>query len=220
MTTDSAGEITQLESPIDVMYLIHKALRNEANRAIKLVDNMENGGTLQAFKLAFNEWATSLMYHAEQEDKYVTQPLTACTPAIDDPTLGMADRVKGAMLAHEDEMHEELLSGLEEVFAVLNDDIGSTSVITRTKQHLFGQVMNLRIAQEDHLDTEETLVLPMVRRCLTEEQQLLAARELLLDTAADDPRWVINWISESLNEHEKGLLAELEVRFQELPITA
>ena len=45
---DSTNEITRLDSPIDVMYLIHKALRNEANRAIKLVDNMDNGGTLQA----------------------------------------------------------------------------------------------------------------------------------------------------------------------------
>ncbi|MDA0771244.1 MAG: hemerythrin domain-containing protein [Chloroflexi bacterium] len=217
---DSTGEITQFNSPIDVMYLIHKALRHEANRAIKLVDNMDNGGTLQAFKLAFNEWATNLMYHAEQEDKYITVPLIQCTPSLNDPTLGLADKVKGAILAHEDDMHEELLGGLEEVFAVLNDDIGHTSVITRTKQHLFGQVMTLRIVQEDHLDTEEALVLPMVRRCLSEEQQLLAAKELLLDEAADDPRWVINWISESLTEHEQGLLANLESRFQELPVTA
>lgn len=217
---DSTGEITQFNSPIDVMYLIHKALRHEANRAIKLVDNMDNGGTLQAFKLAFNEWATNLMYHAEQEDKYITVPLIQCTPSAGDPTLGLADKVKGAILAHEDDMHEELLGGLEEVFAVLNDDIGHTSVITRTKQHLFGQVMTLRIVQEDHLDTEEALVLPMVRRCLSEEQQLLAAKELLLDEAADDPRWVINWISESLTEHEQGLLANLESRFQELPVTA
>lgn len=217
---DSTGEIIQFNSPIDVMYLIHKALRHEANRAIKLVDNMDNGGTLQAFKLAFNEWATNLMYHAEQEDKYITVPLIQCTPSAGDPTLGLADKVKGAILAHEDDMHEELLGGLEEVFAVLNDDIGHTSVITRTKQHLFGQVMTLRIVQEDHLDTEEALVLPMVRRCLSEEQQLLAAKELLLDEAADDPRWVINWISESLTEHEQGLLANLESRFQELPVTA
>ena len=217
---DSSGEITRLDSPIDVMYLIHKALRNEANRAIELVDKLGNGGTLQAFKLAFNEWATSLMFHADQEDQYVTKPLTACAPSMDDPTLGLVDKVKGAMLAHEDEMHEELLGGLEEVLAVLNEDIGNTSVITRTKQHLFGQVMTLRIVQEDHLDTEETLVLPMVRRCLTDEQQLLAARELLLDKAADDPRWVINWVSESLSEQERGLLAALEERFQELPVTA
>lgn len=216
---DSTGEIAQLDYPIDVMYLIHKAFRQEANKAIKLINDMDNGGTLQAFKLTFNEWATSLMYHAEQEDKYITVPLMACTPPTDDPTLGMADRVKGAMLAHEDEMHEELIGGLEEVFAVLNEDIGHTSVITRTKQHLYGQVMGLRIIQEDHLDTEESLVLPMVRRCLTEEQQLLAARELLLDEAAEDPRWVINWLMDSLSEEEQALLSGLESRFHELSVT-
>jgi len=217
---ESSSEVSKLESPIDVMYLIHKALRNEADRAIKLVDDMENGGTLQAFKLAFNEWATSLMFHAEQEDKYVTIPLLQCTPSADDPSLELADKVKGAMISHEEEMHEELLSGIEDVFAVLNEDIGSTSVITRTKQHLYGQVMTLRIIQEDHLDTEESLVLPMVRRSLSEEQQLLAARALLLDTAADDPRWVINWISESLTKGERALLANLEARFEELPVPA
>ena len=217
---ESSSEVTQLDSPIDVMYLIHKTLRNQADRAIKLVDDMENGGTLQAFKLAFNEWATSLMFHAEQEDKYVTMPLIQCTPSADDPSPGLADKVKDAMITHEEKMHEELLSVLEDVFAVLNEDIGSTSVITRTKQHLYGQVMTLRIVQEDHLDTEEALVLPMVKRCLTDEQQLLAARELLLDNAADDPRWVMNWISESLTDGERVLLANLEARFQALPDTA
>jgi len=176
--------------------------------------------TLQVFKLAFNEWATSLMFHAEQEDKYVTMPLIQCTPSADNPSLGLADKVKDTMITHEEEMHEELLSGLEDVFAVLNEDIGSTSVITRTKQHLYGQVMTLRIVQEDHLDTEEALVLLMVERCLTDEQQLLAARELLLDNAAADPRWVMNWISESLTDGERVLLANLEARFQALPVPA
>ena len=216
----SSSEVTQLESPIDVMYLIHKALRNEADRAIKLIDDMENGGPLQAFKLAFNEWATCLMFHAEQEDKYITVPLIQCTPSADDPSLGLADKVKSTMINQEEETQEELFSGLEDVFAVLNEDIGSTSVITRTKQHLYGQVMTLRIVQEDHLDTEEALVLPMVRRCFTEEEELLAARELLLDTAADDPRWVINWMSESLTDGERVLLANLEARFEKLPIPA
>jgi hypothetical protein len=160
------------------------------------------------------------MFHAEQEDKYVTMPLIQCTPSADDPSLGLADKVKDTMITHEEEMHEELLSGLEDVFAVLNEDIGSTSVITRTKQHLYGQVMTLRIVQEDHLDTEEALVLLMVERCLTDEQQLLAARELLLDNAAADPRWVMNWISESLTDGERVLLANLEARFQALPVPA
>jgi len=80
--------------------------------------------------------------------------------------------------------------------------------------------MTLRIVQEDHLDTEEALVLLMVERCLTDEQQLLAARELLLDNAAADSRWVMNWISESLTDGERVLLANLEARFQALPVPA
>jgi hypothetical protein len=49
---------------------------------------------------------------------------------------------------------------------------------------------------------------------------LLAARELFLDEAADNPRWVINRISESLTELQKGLLANLKTRFQELSLSA
>ena len=47
---ESSSEVTQLDSPIDVMYLIHKALRNEADRAIKLVDDMENGRYFKGFQ--------------------------------------------------------------------------------------------------------------------------------------------------------------------------
>jgi hypothetical protein len=79
----------------------------------------KTAGTLKAFKLAFNEWATSLIFHVEQEDKYVTMPLIQCTTSADDPSLELADKVKDTMITHEEEMHEELLSGLEDVFAVL-----------------------------------------------------------------------------------------------------
>ena len=71
-------------------------------RAIKMVDNMDHGGTLQAFKLAFNERGTILIFHAEQEDKYVTVPLIQYGPSADDPSLRLADKVKSAMINQED----------------------------------------------------------------------------------------------------------------------
>ena len=46
-----ADEKTQLDSPIDVMYLIHKALSGEATRVQRVVEEMEEGDGLQRFYL-------------------------------------------------------------------------------------------------------------------------------------------------------------------------
>ncbi|MEO2142448.1 MAG: hypothetical protein ABGX63_09740, partial [bacterium] len=60
-------EITNLEQPIDAMYLIHKALRGEAERTVELARCLEDGCSVQPFKLAFTAWVTAIMYHAERE---------------------------------------------------------------------------------------------------------------------------------------------------------
>ena len=58
------------------MYLIHKALSTEAAKLEALVKNLEIGGSLQAFILGFSAFTTALVYHAEQEDNYISGPLT------------------------------------------------------------------------------------------------------------------------------------------------
>ena len=121
------------------------------------------------------------------------------------------------MLAQEDELHRELLESVENVLSVLNEEIGRTSIITRTKQHLYGEVVTLRIVQDDHLDTEETVVLPLVRQSMGEREQLKVARGLLIDDSARDERWLIDWVGRALAPCEQQLLANLEARFKELP---
>ncbi len=74
-------EIERLESPIDTIYLIHKALKAEAGNIEDMVDHLDTGASLQPFKLAFNAWATALVYHAEQEERYMTQALNHSLPA-------------------------------------------------------------------------------------------------------------------------------------------
>ncbi|MDP6226747.1 MAG: hypothetical protein QF714_03455 [Dehalococcoidia bacterium] len=204
-----SSEITSLEQPLDVMFLIHKALRAEAVRTEKAVVDLEDGSSLQTFKLAFNSWATALLYHAEAE-------MGADMGKREESEDGEAElsvRVKMALLAQEDAEHEELVEQVQEVLTVLDEDIGATSIITRTKQHLYRQVVSLRITQEDHLESEEALVLPMVRQRLTEEQQLTVARALLIDDQADDPRWIVDWVTRDLSSGEQKLLADLEARF-------
>ena len=204
-----SSEITRLEQPLDVMFLIHKALRAEAIRTEKAVVDLDDGSSLQSFKLAFNSWATALMYHIEAE--MGTDMAIPDVPTDAEPDLAV--RVKSAILAQEDAEHEELVSKVQEVLTVLDGDIGATSIITRTKQHLYREVVALRITQEDHLESEEALVLPMVSQRLTEEQQLTVARVLLIDDQADDPRWIVDWVNRDLSPGEQKLLVDLEARF-------
>ncbi len=104
---------------------------------------------------------------------------------------------------------------VEEVLEVLNEEIGKTSIIERTKQHLYIRVMSLRMAQEDHLETEEALVLPLVREQLNSQEQLEVIKGLLTDEVAEDPRWVIKWVCGKLNPNERELLTQIEARFSE-----
>lgn len=219
-----AEEITLLQHPIDAMYLIHKALRVEADRVEKVVSELETGGSLQSFKLAFNSWATALVFHSEQEDKYITHTLTNShhssqietnTPDLSKGVSGLGIDVKAAIVAQEEELHRELLDGVQNVLDVLNEEIGKTSIIKRTKQHLHMQVITLRMAQQDHLETEEALVLPAIRERLSDLEQLEVIKGLLTDDDAEDPRWVIEWVSRALSLGEQKLLADFEARFNE-----
>ena len=98
---------------------------------------------------------------------------------------------------------------------VLEEDIGATSVMPRTKQHLYGQVIAIRVAQEDHLETEEVMVIPLIRENLSVECQLEAVGALLIDHEADDQSWVIDWISRDLTPKENGLLRDLASRVRQ-----
>ena len=101
----------------------------------------------------------------------------------------------------EDSEYARLLEG---VMTVLEEDIGATSVIPRTKQHLYGQVIALRVAQEDHLETEETMVIPLIRENLSAECQLKAVGTLFIDDGSDDQSWFIDWVYSELDPAEQA----------------
>lgn len=212
-------EITSLEQPIDAMYLIHKALRGEARRVENLARCVEVGNSLQPFKLAFTAWATALVYHAEKESGTDLSSLVDC---FQNKSPGDSiERVIWHIVAKEDEVHERLLEGLQEVMTVLEEDIGASSIINRTKQHLFSQVVALRIAQEDHLETEESIVLPLVKERLPADRQLAVVGGLLIDDQAQDPNWVTDWMSQDLSSGESKLLDALIAQISDSqPVTA
>lgn len=208
---DINTEITRLESPIDVLYLIHKAMRAKASRVEKLAGQLAIGNSLQPFRIVFNSWASFASYHSEQEDIYMTPALTnpqqLCASKADQAEVwkDLAD-----LAALEDELHRELLEQAEEVLKVLNEEINKTSVIYRTKQHLYSQMVALRVTQEDHLETEEALVLPAIRELMSSGRQLELAHHLLIDEEAQDPRWPLDWIVEELTATEQSLVSSLQ----------
>jgi hypothetical protein len=192
-------ELTHLDHPIDVMYLIHKAIRAEARRTRQAAEQLEIGGNFKTFINAFYQWATALGYHEEAEYKYLIPHLSQSLPA-----------------RHNETGHKELLEGLEELQICLHEELGRTIVIPRTQRQLFGKVINLLIAQADLLEEEEDTLLPVIRRQMRPEQQLEITRRLLLDPDSEDERWMLDWMEQHLSETERQVLASLVARFAEL----
>jgi hypothetical protein len=192
-------EITHLNHPIDVMYLIHKAIRAEARRTRQAAEQLEIGSNFKTFINAFYQWATALGYHEEAEYKYLIPHLSQSLPA-----------------RHNETGHKELLEGLEELQICLHEELGRTIVIPRTQRQLFGKVINLLIAQADLLEEEEDTLLPVIRRQMRPEQQLEITRRLLLDPDSEDERWMLDWMEQHLSETERQVLASLVARFDEL----
>ena len=230
-----SNESAQLETPIDVMYLIHEALTAEASSVQRLIEEMEIGASLQPIRSAFNFWATALMYHADVEDQDMTGPLTDFQPARDNEgehadlgvmieglgeyleghdREGLEERIKRAIVALHEETHAELMERLEDVLAVLDDEIGRTRVIARTRRHLYGKIVALKICQDDHLESEEAFVLPEVREAMSVAQQLELARRLLIDDGSDNPEWVYDWVHRNVGPERQQQLADLKAQFQ------
>ncbi len=94
---------------------------------------------------------------------------------------------------------------------ILRRQIGEDAVTARARRHLYKMVVDLRIAENDHLENEEAFVLPVVRERMSEEGEL--ARRLMIDEDSENPGWVLEWMVGYLTPGEKKLLDKLEARF-------
>ena len=189
-------DITQLDHPIDVMYLIHKAIRAEARRTRQAAEHLAIGGNFKPFLDDFYRWAMALSFHEEAEYQYVLPRL---------PDLPPARYNAGG--------HQALLAGLEDLQRCLHEELGRTIVIPRTQRQLIGKVIALLIAQADLLEEEEERLLPIIRQHLSEAEQLAMARRLLLDPESEDEQWMLDWVAHHLTEAERHALADLVARF-------
>ena len=231
-------EIVSLDSPIDVQYLMHKVYGAVSMQVEQMAQDLQDGGDLEAFNEAFGLWGKHLLYHAQTEDQYMTGPLKDSQPARDNEAehAGLAGKAKdfiaflkkgdtagvedslAAVLAFEEQQHEELERRLRDVEEVLSEESGEDALLSRTRRHLYARVVALRVAEFDHFENEEAFVFPVVRERMDEEQQLEVARRLLFDEDSDDPRWIIDWLADALEPADRQLLTELEHRIMEPPV--
>lgn len=211
----------------NLMKIMHGALSAEALQVQEVVGNLSEGESLQSFTIRFNQWASVLMYHADVEDEYMTAPLTeflaartneeehsqlgelsdALTQYLEDQNSNnLESKIKQVAVALHDEQHEQLLEKLEDVLSVLNDEISKTSLVARTRRHLYGKIVALRICQDDHLESEEYLVLPEIETNLDMEQKKTLVNRLLIDNDSDDPQWILDWMKTRSTQKDADVL--------------
>ncbi len=210
-----------------LMKIMHGALSEEGLQVQAVVENLSEGESLQSFTIRFNQWASVLMYHADVEDEYMTGPLIdflagrtneeehsqlgelsdALTQYLEDQnSKNLESRIKQVAVALHDEQHEQLLEKLEDVLSVLNDEISKTSLVARTRRHLYGKIVSLRICQDDHLESEEYLVLPEIETNLSNQQKKTLVNRLLIDKDSDDPQWILDWMKTRSTQKDADVL--------------
>ena len=206
-------EIAKLKTPLDAAQLIHEALRNAASQVKEITGQLETGNSLQGFKLAFDSWATALVFHLNQEEIYVESSLTNVLSSGGGESNHAKKGMTGMLLAFGSVGRSEQMEMIEDVFSVLYGEIGNTSLITRTIQHLHRRIVEMETTQDNHFETQEALVLPLLREWMDEHHQLELIKNLLIDDESDDPRWIIDWVAQQSDSSGKAALAELESQF-------
>ena len=206
-------EIARLKTPLDAAQVIHEALRNAAGQVKEISGQLKTGNSLQGFKLAFDSWATALVFHLSQEEIYVESSLTNALASDGGESIHTNKEITKMLLTLGSVGRSQQMEIIEEVFSVLYSEIGNTSLITRTIQHLHRRIVQMGTTQDNHFEIQEALVLPLIREGMDESQQLELIKNLLIDNESDDPRWIIDLVSQQSDSSGKIALAELESKF-------
>jgi hypothetical protein len=202
------GNDTKADSLPALFDLIFQALAANAARVEREAEEISIGGSLQSFTSAFNAWASALMFLIETEERLVLAPIASRSEKG-----GVASNVavNQMVAAAAESRHQTLTNGLEGVLEVLNGELGRTSVIERTKQHLYGSVLALRTSQEDHMEDTRALVLPLVKAILGDAEQRQLASSLLRDGDSDDSSWFADWVAEEVDDDGRKSIAVLRM---------
>jgi Hemerythrin HHE cation binding domain len=195
MMTDS----TPYDSPIDIMYLIHNALRAEAAEVTQHARQFAQANNLVAFTQALHQWASTLEEHARIEDLYMT-PLLPIRPVVQD----------------NEAEHQRLTTRFRELTSLLQAIPPQTSITPRLQRQVLGHVITLVVEHNDHLESEEDLVMPLVRQRLSEDQQCALVWRLVCAGGSQEAGTIGPWITAALTTTEQQTLAALLARWEAL----
>ena len=187
-----------LNTPIDALYLLHKALRAEADRVEEAVSQLEMGGSFKPLHRAFSRWAMALGSYVERADH-------SLTPWVPDTRLAQAQEAG----------HRHVMAMLEDLQTYLHADLGRMIVIARTQRQVRSKVIAVRIVQDDLLEDEEEGVLPVLRQRMSATQQWEIMRHLLSEAEAEEPGAMLDWVAQDITATERQWLANLAGRWEE-----
>ena len=112
--------------------------------------------------------------------------------------------VREAAFSLDEEQHNLLEERLHDVETALKEDLGEKKVTVRTIRHIHSRLIGVRILELDHFENEEAFIIRLVVNEIGEAGQLDIVHRLLIDEAAEEPRWVIDWVYSELNPAEQA----------------
>lgn len=230
--------IKTLESPIEVMYLMHKVFMSHSDHTLELVSKVETGEcSIIDVKRSFDLWIKHLLYHVQTEDDYMTGPLKE--KKLQDGRMVLKENVSehndlremGAelfaeigkdaresliedVLALDDQNHEELLDQLRIADSAIIETLGKQTILRRGIRHLYRSIFDFIVVEFDHFENEESFVLPLVHDQMSYAEELECVRKLLIDDDSDNPTWILDFIRENLAASDRKLLDEISENFQ------
>ena len=230
-------EILLIETPIDVMFFMHKVFMTHAKKAEDMAVSLRTREDVERLKPLVEHWLKHITYHVDTEDEFLTGPLqevelhdgrmvvrdnenehneirsggegvVALISAGN--SAGLDDLLESLVLAAEEEQHKELVKNVDHLRSAVEKALGEEKTSNRTLRHIHQAVLSLRVIEWDHFENEEAFVLPLVREQMTHDEQLKCAGRLLFDNSSHEKRWVIEDIYEGLSEDETSKLKSLE----------
>lgn len=199
-------------SAVDNISFVHKALRTTASELINSTYRLKTGDNLKGVNLAFTSWISALVFYLEASENYLEQHLKQLlhgrnyignnynnTLIIWFTGLAKLNRTRQ-------------LKRIDDIFSILHVEIGKTSLITRTIQHLNLGILRLKIAQEDYLETQEESLIPLICKHSNSTQQLHFLKHILIDPESEDSKWMIKWVIGHLDSTSTKLISDLEKR--------
>ena len=193
-------DIPYYDSPIDIMYLIHNALRAEEAEVTRRARQLGTVDTLATFVPALHQWARTLEEHARIEDVYMT-PLLPMRPVVQDNEVE----------------HQRLTTLFRELASFLQAFPPQTAVTPRLQRQVLSHIIILGVEHDNHLESEEDLVLPLVRQRLSEDQQCALIWRLVCSGGSQEAGTIDPWIMAALTTTEQQVLATLLTRWEALP---